>query len=66
MALVLKGSVDVPGFFKSSTKPTSPQEGDLWLRTTTNKLYMYIDSAWVQQSPAGGVGIYNSSGTKVN
>jgi hypothetical protein len=42
-------SVDV-----STTAPTSPQSGNLWLNTTTGKLYIYINDGdsqqWIQPS----------------
>ena len=53
-------------YTESASAPASPSAGDEWYDTGTGILYKRIESSWVQNSPAGGIGIYNSAGTKVN
>ena len=47
----------------STTKPSSPAAGDMWLDTQeTGQLFTYNGSVWVSASPGGSVGDTGSTG----
>lgn len=43
----------------SATSPTSPETGRLWVKSTTNEMYVYSGSTWILVS-AGGSGSSDS------
>jgi hypothetical protein len=57
------GSVTGGTVTASDTPPTSPSTGSVWFNTTTNKLYIYEQSYWVQPSvPQFGAGYVEIDG----
>lgn len=36
----------------SGTAPATPTEGDLWLNSTNNTLYVYVGTSWIVSSPS--------------
>lgn len=47
---------DIATVAYSSSSPNSPQAGNLWVKSTTNEIYVYTGSAWVLVSGGGGTG----------
>jgi hypothetical protein len=41
--------------------PTTPGVGDLWWDTTSGRLYVYYNSAWIDASPVDGEGISSTN-----
>jgi hypothetical protein len=67
--LTVNGSFNAPGvvrYYQQTAAPAGPNNGDEWYSTTEGVMYKRIEDAWVQQTPAAGIGIYDVNGTKVN